>query len=29
LHLQEQYASLIDDAGGWLGWVQAQLPTTK
>jgi hypothetical protein len=30
LHLQElQYGSLIDDVGGWLGWVQAQLPTTK
>ncbi|WIA37716.1 hypothetical protein OEZ86_014598 [Tetradesmus obliquus] len=26
---QEQYSSLIDDAGGWLGWVEARLPTTK
>uniref|UniRef100_A0A383W325 Rhodanese domain-containing protein n=1 Tax=Tetradesmus obliquus TaxID=3088 RepID=A0A383W325_TETOB len=26
---QEQYSSLVDDAGGWLGWVEARLPTTK
>jgi hypothetical protein len=24
-----QYGSLVDDAGGWLGWVEAKLPTAK
>eukprot|EP00878_Enallax_costatus_P016234 GHUV01017027.1.p1 GENE.GHUV01017027.1~~GHUV01017027.1.p1 ORF type:complete len:103 (+),score=28.02 GHUV01017027.1:529-837(+) len=24
--LEQEYSNLIDDAGGWLGWVEAQLP---
>lgn len=29
LQQELQYQSLIDDAGGWLGWVEARLPTAK